>query len=245
MVIKGRTISKYWYIFSTQINNNLTYPAELIGRSLIILPFMWIFFQLWKVTFNSAAATTINGLTFHDTMWYLMLTETIELSRPRIANTISEAVREGSIVYFLNKPYDFLLYHFSTSMGEIVFRASVNILLGGSLVWLLVGPPPSAWGWPMVVIIFLGAAIINFSISAMIGLTSFVVEDVTAFQWIYQKLAFILGGLLIPIDFYPQWLQVICKALPFSSMTYAPARLFIAPSTLLFINTLAGYLSFG
>jgi ABC-2 type transport system permease protein len=122
-------------------------------------------------------------------------------------------------------------------MGDMVFRASVNTLLGGSLVWFLVGPPPSVWGWPMVVIIFLGAAIINFSISAMIGLTSFVVEDVTAFQWIYQKLAFILGGLLIPIDFYPQWLQVICKALPFSSMTYAPARLFIAPSTSLFIST--------
>jgi len=65
-----------------------------------------------------------------------------------------------------------------------------------------------------------------------------VVEDISAFQWIYQKLAFIFGGLLIPLDFYPTWLQVICRALPFSSITYAPARLFVTPSLAAFANVI-------
>jgi ABC-2 type transport system permease protein len=49
-------------------------------------------------------------------------------------------------------------------------------------------------------------------------------------MWIYQKFIFILGGFLIPLDFYPNWLQVIAKALPFSAMIYGPAKLFIQPS---------------
>lgn len=49
-------------------------------------------------------------------------------------------------------------------------------------------------------------------------------------MWIYQKFIFILGGFLIPLDLYPDWLQVIAKALPFSAMIYGPSKLFIAPS---------------
>lgn len=218
--------------------NSLTYPTEMIGRSLIILPFMWIFYQLWRVTFASSGTEVINGLTLHTTLWYLLMTETIELSRTRLGNTISDAVKDGSIAYILNKPFDFLLYHYSTTMGEIIFRAGLNAVLGGSLVWWLVGPPPSVWGWPFVIVGLLGAWSLNFCISAMIGLAAFIVEDISAFQWIYQKLAFIFGGLLIPLDFYPTWLQTICRALPFSAMTYAPASLFVNPTLSNFFSML-------
>lgn len=233
-----KSLKKYWFIFITQVVNSLAYPGELIGRSLIILPFMWIFYQLWRVTFAAAGTEVINGLTLRDTLWYLMLAETIELSRPRLGNAISEAVKDGSIAYFLNKPYDFLLYHFSTSMGETIFRGALNALLGGAMVWWLVGAPPPVWGWPLAAIAIFGAWTLNFCISAMIGLAAFAVEDISAFQWIYQKFAFIFGGLLIPLDFYPAWLQAICRALPFSSMTYAPARLFVTPSLTAFAAVL-------
>jgi len=58
-------------------------------------------------------------------------------------------------------------------------------------------------------------------------------------MWIYQKLAFMLGGMLIPLDFYPAWLQVIAKALPFSSITYGPARLFVTPTIELFMSVMS------
>jgi ABC-2 type transport system permease protein len=70
----------------------------------------------------------------------------------------------------------------------------------------------------------------------MIGLLAFITEDVAPFEWIYQKLIFILGGLLIPIDFYPEWLQALAKALPFSYMMYGPARLFVSPDMVDFLN---------
>jgi ABC-2 type transport system permease protein len=233
-----KSFAKYWFIFTTQIINSLAYPAELLGRSMLILPFMWIFYQLWHVTFASTNSTVINGLSLRDTLWYLMMAETIELSRSRVGNDISEAVKDGSIAYFLNKPYDFILYHYSTSMGETVFRALLNILLGGSLLWWLVGAPPTAAGWPFALIAAIGAWTLNFCIAALIGLAAFVVEDISAFQWIYQKLAFIFGGLLIPLDFYPNWLQTICHALPFAAITYAPARLFVTPSLVAFANVI-------
>jgi len=232
-------MKKYWSIFKIQLANSLAYPGELIGRSLVILPFMWIFYQLWRVTFAAAGATEINGLTLHSTLWYLMLAETIELSRPRVGNTISDAVKDGSIAYILSKPYDFLLYHYSSTMGETLFRAALNALIGSALVWVMVGAPPGALGLLAALPAMLGAWTLNFCISALIGLSAFWVEDISAFLWIYQKLAFILGGLLIPLDFYPAWLQTLAKSLPFAAMTYGPAHLFVAPTPQALFSTLS------
>src|SRR5258706_225844 len=234
-----KTFAKYWSIFQITLVNSLAYPGELIGRSVMIIPFMWIFYQLWKVTFNAAGAEIIGGLSLRDTLWYLMLAETIELGRPPLARTMSENVKDGSIAYILNKPYDFLLYQFSACMGETIFRAIVNAIFGSITVWFLVGAPNQPEGFLIVLPAILGAWTLHFCINAMIGLSAFAVEDVSAFTWIYQKLVFIFGGFLIPLDFYPQWLQIISKALPFASSIYGPPRLFVTPSVDLVINVIS------
>jgi len=233
-----KNFQKYWAIFQITLINSLAYPGELIGRSLMIAPFMWIFYQLWKVTFSAAGSESINGMTLYSTMWYLMMAETIELGRPQLARTISENVKDGSIAYMLNKPYDFMLYHFSSAMGETIFRAIWNAVFGGATVWFLVGAPAHPLGLLVALPAIIGAWVLHFCVNAMIGLLAFVTEDVSAFTWIYQKLAFIFGGLLIPLDFYPPWLQTIAKALPFSSTIYGPARLFVSPSLQLFANVM-------
>jgi ABC-2 type transport system permease protein len=232
------SVRKYWAIFQTTLANSLAYPGELVGRSLMILPFMWIFYQLWKVTFAAAGSDTINGLSLHDTMWYLMMAETIELSRPRVAHTIGENVKDGSIAYLLNKPYDFLVYQFSVSMGETIFRALMTAIFGGAMVWWLAGPPPDLRSWPLTIIAVLGAWVLNFLVNGMMGLAAFISEEVAPFEWIYQKFAFIFGGLLIPLDFYPQWLKTIAYALPFPAMMYGPARLFVSLDASLFASVL-------
>ena len=232
-------MKKYWAIFKLQLANGVAYPGEFLGCSLMILPFMWVFYQLWRVTFAASGSEVINGLTLRSTLWYLVIAEVIELSRPRVGNTISDAVKDGSIAYILNKPYHFLGYHYSVSMADTVFRALINFVLGGAMAWLLVGPPPSFWGLLVVLPALLASWALHYCVAALIGLLAFWVEDVSAFQWIYQKLAFILGGLLIPLDFYPTWLRTIANALPFSSMTYVPARLFVEPSLMAFLTSLA------
>ena len=236
--LRMRSFQKYWAIFQITLINSLAYPGELIGRSLMIVPFMWIFYQLWKVTYAAAGSDVINGLSLRDVMWYLMLAETIELGRPFVARTISENVKDGSIAYLLNKPYDFLLYQFSTTMGETIFRALLNAVFGGAMILWLAGPPEQPEGLIIALPAILGAWTLHFCVTVMIGLSAFLVEDVSAFMWIYNKLAFMLGGMLVPLDFYPGWLQAIAKLLPFSSITYGPARLFVTPTLELFIQVM-------
>jgi ABC-2 type transport system permease protein len=233
-------MKKYLAIFKINLINSLAYPAELVTRSLMILLFMWIFFQLWHITFAASGSNVLNGLTLRDTMWYLLLAETLELGRPRLSRVISQQVKDGSIAYLLNKPYDFLSYQLASGLGESIPRMGMLFLLGGALVWVMAGPPPSLVNWPLALIALTGAWLLHFCVNALIGLAAFVAEEVTPFEWIYQKLIFILGGMLIPLDFYPAWLQTISKSLPFAYMMYGPCRLFVQPDAAIFLNIMAG-----
>jgi len=151
---------------------SLAYPGELIGRSLMIVHSCG-FLSIMEVTFQAAGTDNINVMTLYSTMWYLMMAETIELSRPALARTISENVKDGSIAYILNKPYSFLLYQFSNSMGETIFRALTNALFGSVMVWWLVRSTTCAVGWLFAFIALFGTWVLNFCITCLIGLSAF------------------------------------------------------------------------
>jgi len=120
------------------------------------------------------------------------------------------------------------LYHWSYGLGDTLLRLVINFTAGAILVTVLVGPMPlkPIYVLPLLASIMLAMAL-NFCIQGMIGLCAFITEDVQSIQIIYQKFLFILGGMMIPLDFFPGWLKDVSLLLPFSTMMYAPARLFV------------------
>ncbi len=233
-------MKKYFSILTMQIINSLAYPGDFLGRSVSIATFLFIFAGLWRTTFAISNTDEINGLTFSNIIWYLMMAETLELGRPRLNRTISEQVKNGEVAYILNKPYNFLGYHFFVGLGDGVVRMSVNLIVGSLVAWILAGAPPALAGWGMALITLIGAWILHFCMMALIGLAAFVVEETQSFELIYQKLVFILGGFMLPLEMFPDWLQRIAYALPFPYMMYAPARLFVKPDATLLWQMLGG-----
>jgi ABC-2 type transport system permease protein len=43
--------------------------------------------------------------------------------------------------------------------------------------------------------------------------------------WIWQKLCFVLGGLMIPLTLYPPVIERVARWMPFASMLFAPGSL--------------------
>src|SRR5207245_7380168 len=54
---------------------------------------------------------------------------------------------------------------------------------------------------------------------------SFWIRDARSTWFLYHKLVFVLGGMLLPLQVLPAWLRTIAECLPFVAMAYAPARL--------------------
>lgn len=221
--------NKYALITSTNLQNQLAYIWDALNRAFFIVIIMYIFVQLWSAVYRSQGTNEIGGLTLSATIWYFLIAEVMELGRLRHDQTISQEVKEGTIAYTLIRPYNYLLYHFFNGLGELSLKMTLIFLLGLPLVYRFAGAPPVELAhMPFVLIIIGGAILLDFMIFSMIGLLAFVTEDVGPFRLIYQKLVFILGGLLLPLDFLPDRIQQIARLLPFNLTTYAPAKLFVA-----------------
>lgn len=235
-----RSFYKYLAIIRAEIMNGAAYPVDLATRSITIVLFMWVFAHLWDATYRSLGQATIAGLSLRETLWYLMLAEAIVLSKPRLSQSIAQAVKDGSVAYLLNKPYNFMLYHISIAVGDGLTHVVFNVLAGGITIWLMVGPPPTWQGVPLALVPVILGWLIDSCITAAIGLAAFLTEDVAAFDWIYAKLILILGGVLIPLDFLPEGLRQVALVLPFAFTVYGPARFFVTPEPSRFIALMAG-----
>jgi ABC-2 type transport system permease protein len=66
------------------------------------------------------------------------------------------------------------------------------------------------------------AATLNLVFSATIGLCSFFIEDTSPLYWVWQKLAFVCGGGMFPLEMYPDAVRGAADAAPFRSISYAP-----------------------
>lgn len=237
----SRSIGKYAAITRINLQSNLAYIGEFAYRSVFMVLILYVFIQLWRTTYSVVGTDRIAGLSLTDTLWYLVMTETIMLSKIRFAGKVAEEVRDGSLAYTVSRPYSYLLYHFFHGIGDTLLRMVINFLAGSILVTLLVGPLPPT-NLPAVFVTVLLAIMLDFCFSGLIGLMAFFTEDVDSWSIIYQKLLFILGGMMLPLDFMPAWLRDISLALPFNYTTYAPARLFVQFDWTRWVNVAAGQL---
>jgi ABC-type uncharacterized transport system permease subunit len=90
---------KYLAIANTRLMGSLIYERDMVVRSTFMLVAMVVFVQLWTTTYAATNQSIIGGFSLRDLVWYLVVTEVIALSTPRIAQTIDAEVRSGDVAY--------------------------------------------------------------------------------------------------------------------------------------------------
>jgi ABC-2 type transport system permease protein len=163
-------------------------------------------------------------------LWYLVVTEAISLSFGSAGADIDQDVRTGSLAVQLIRPISYPLYRLGVSLGERSVRFSLNLIVGVIIALLFVGPISFTLGGLLLFLLALPLAfVLDFLGYLLIGLAAFWLEDTSGLRLIYSRLVMILGGMLIPLELFPEQLQPILRALPFASILYGPARMFVQP----------------
>jgi ABC-2 type transport system permease protein len=220
-----RRVRKYIAVLQVSITSNLAYIAEVFFRALLLIVLVFILSQLWKTTFASRGVKTLSGFSIADMVWYLILAESIAMSLPALTRRIDQEVRSGQLAYLVGRPCNYVLYNFAQYLGERIVRFVMNLLVGIVLAFILVGMPHFTWmgmvAWPLVVFL---ALCIDFVAYMTIGLLAFWTENTDSFSLIFSRLTLVLGGVLAPLEIFPQPLRSIAQALPFSTILYGPSR---------------------
>lgn len=218
---------KYSAVAQTAARSRIAHWQEMGAKSLFFGIILFTFSGLWQCVLGTNG--TLLNFTRQQLIWYLTITEAITLSSTKLASEIEQDVKSGQIAYLLAKPLNYLLYQATYYAGEVIICILLNLLSGGLIALLLVGAPPTTLpSLAQTLILILLGVTVQFCLRAAIALLSFFVEECRPFYWIYSKLIFTLGGLFIPIDLYPDSLRRLAKMLPFQTITYGPARMFIS-----------------
>lgn len=229
---------KYFEVAKINYRNTVTHPSNTLARSLTVALRVWVFTQLYTVTYAVSNAKEIGGLTVAMVVWGLMLTQSFQAAaRPAMSRIIEDEVKTGALAHSINKPYSYMIFHYFGFMGRNMTKVLFNLAVGIAVAWILVGP---------VLITPVGAALgffllmlgytLDFFIYFVIGILAFWVEDISAFNWIYAKMQMVFGGLILPITLFPGALQKITLYLPFSQLYYGASRLIVDFQPALFVQ---------
>jgi ABC-2 type transport system permease protein len=224
------SLRKYTWLGLTAARSNLAYVGEVATRTIFLGVILYIFFQLWRVTFSETGAQQLGGLTLAQMLWYLAMTEAIMLSAPRISQEVDQDVRTGALAVQLIRPLSYPLARLGMTLGERLVRFGLNAGVGAAIALVFVGPIRfSAGGLALFAIALLAAFVLDFLAMFMLGLGAFWMEDTSGLALLYSRVTMILGGMLMPLELFPDWAQPLLRALPFATIVYGPARMFVHP----------------
>ncbi len=241
--MKPSILSKYYWIFKLDLKQRVNYLLDYALSALFIVIILFVFTNLWQVIF--AGKSTIEGLSIAQLVWYLVLTEAITMGCGwnSMFENVSDEIKSGAIVNYLTKPLSYIGWYFSTTFSRFFNYTGTVFVLGALVTYFLVGPIQFSITTiaPLILIV-----IISFILSFFVGMAfvslAFWLEDVTAFYWILQKVLFIFGGMLVPIEMYPEFIRQYLYYLPVSFITYWPGKYFITGDSGILATTLIGQL---
>lgn len=220
------TIGKVASVIRITLSSRFAYLGELLVRSIFIVLIMFTFTQLWRAT----GQTERTGFSLAQLIWYLAFTEAIMTSATTGAGEVDREVRSGDLAYRLIRPLAYPLYHFGAALGERLLRFTINLLVGITVALVVVGPMQiELLAFPLALSAALAGFVADWVWTMTISLLSFWFEDTFGLHLLYRRCLMLLGGMLIPLEAYPEWLGRIASALPFQYLVYAPARLFVRP----------------
>lgn len=204
-------------------------PNELYGRMVFFAVILGVFSSLWRAV--AEAGMPVGGDP-KSLVWYLAATEWILLSAPPIHVEIQEAIRRGDVVYRLGHPVCFVAAEFARGLGLLAVRAPLLGVAAFLCAFAFTRWTPPLTALLIVVPFGVVASALITALYLGIGLLAFWLQDVSPVYWVWQKLMFVLGGLMLPLDLYPEFIQRIALFTPFPSLLAAPASFVLGTSRL-------------
>jgi ABC-2 type transport system permease protein len=194
--------------------------GDLCARVSFFAVILGVFSSLWRAVAEAGMPLAADPRSL---VWYLAATEWVLLSAPPIFIELEESIRRGDVVYHTGRPVSYLLAEFAQGIGLVATRAPVLGLTAFCCAFGFTGWMPPARALAMVVPFGLAAMMLLTALYLCLGLLAFWLQDVSPVFWVWQKLMFVLGGLMLPLSLYPDFVQRLAMLTPFPTMLGGPA----------------------
>ena len=180
---------------------------------------------IWRYA-AAANGGEVAGYTGDELTWYLATTEAAMLAvSMRLISEVGTDIVSGSVAIEMLRPASVLGVRLMSELGRTWSRLASLAALGFVIATIAAGAPPRPAALLLAVPSLLLASLCNLALQHAAAAASFWVRDAGSAWFLYTKLVFIFGGMLIPLEALPSGVERAAALLPFRAMAYAPARL--------------------
>jgi ABC-2 type transport system permease protein len=217
-----KSLRGYLAIVKTSFMTGLSYRLHFLFTFITGIFYTIVIYFLWKSIY--AANQSLQGMTFNQAFLYVAFAGAINvLFRYWTDWQISHEIIDGQIASFLIKPIDYELRMFSESLGYVLSNFVLTTAPTVFIVVVILQIPVQV-GWNLVFFLLSVpmAYVLSFLLDYMVGLTSFYTESIWGLVTSKDVIVMVLSGALIPVQFFPEWLQKIVLYLPFQAIYNVP-----------------------
>ena len=219
-----KNVLRYQPFFLFGIKQFFSNKGVLIGKACLYVVVVLIISQLWETIFSERLKA--GPFSLGQIIWYVGITELMVIGDWGSYKKIGQDIRSGDICYFLIKPISYLHMLIAENLGGVFMcKLWVGVIAMICLPIFSEGYIPSTIVLGTIFFIIIFAAILSCLIRTLIGFLSFWLQETETLIFLNNKIMFVFGGGLIPLSFYPKWLQVISFCTPYSAILYGPASL--------------------
>jgi len=125
----------------------------------------------------------------------------------------------------LLRPASVLGIRMATEVGRGLPKVAALWVAGGIVATIVSDGPPRPVTLLLAAPSLVLAITANLFAQHAVAAIAFWIRDAGSVWFLYLKLVFIMGGMIIPLELLPDGLQRAAMLMPFRAMAYAPARL--------------------
>ena len=206
----------------------LAYRFEVWSYLVLQILMMIAIGYFWRAVYAGVDIShdvSVQGMTTYTVISALVSS----LSYMGVEDRITEAVKSGSIATDMIKPINLFSLYLAEDMGSLVislFRSALPILVVGALLFGL--PVPASGGhFGLFLLSFALGYGINWAFSATFAKLAFSAISLGPAFSVKYHFVNLLSGAIIPIWFFPHWLQVTLQWLPFVHIFQTPLSIYI------------------
>lgn len=221
--------SRYFALTKASIMESLSFRASTVVAIIGNLIYLIVIYYLWKAIYASSESGVVNGMTFHDTMVYLVLASALfTFMECFVTWWIGRNFQTGQIVIDLLRPMDFQLYGFFMTLGEYIINFCTTFLPTFIIVYFMTdGTIVLGMNLLFFVLSVMIGTLINFHVDFFVGLICFYAQTIWGVNAMKDVVVALLSGAAIPLAFFPATLRNVVNFLPFQAIYNAPLQILI------------------
>ena len=217
----------YGMIVVKETQRFFTYRVNIFASCLTGIFMLVARYALWAALFATGNA---QDATLSETMTFFVVTDVLMIwMASYYGDTIGADIKSGDIAQRLIRPFPYHLqlvagFH-AGALCNTVTRALPMLLAAIFFVGIM--PPVSVVAFGFFLVSLVLGGIIYALIDLIISYTAFWLTEYWYLSWFKSALFMLFGGVMLPIWFYPSWLQALCLVLPFQYSIFAPISIYL------------------